>query len=424
MTKFQTRNHPLIGAIAWNPNRPAEWINDHIAMVYATSNAYLVVGDEGDIVINTGTDAQGAGIRKKFEALIGRPLIVAKLIFTQSHPDHIGGWQHFVGPQTEIIVQRTFSRICTERKLLGSFFFPRNARILAALLPPGGTHANWFSTPDPAPLTTFADTYDFTFSGRRYHLTTLSSGETIDSLAVWLPDGKTLFFGNWAGALYGALPHFYTARGDRDRSITQWLSDAQKLIALEPDLLITGHGQPVEGAEQIRADLQKLHDVVLHIHDHTVKGMNAQQDLATILQALDIPAHLQTKDGRGPAHWYARSVWEEYAGWFRHERTSELYPTAQSAVWADVVDLAGGATVLSDRASEYLAAGQAEKALHLIEMAVEAEPGNRAVREVELAVYEMLADGTEGRSFDLLGWLEGKIIETTAALDAIRGTAG
>ena len=65
----------------------------------------------------------------------------------------------------------------------------------------------------------------------------------------------------------------------------------------------------------------------------------------------------------------------------------------------------------------HLDAGDPEKALHFVEMAVSAEPDNAAAREAELATYEVLADRTGGKVFDELGWLEGKITQAKAALD-------
>lgn len=82
----------MVAMIHWDPARPAEWINDHIAMVHAISNVYLVAGEDGDIVINSGTEQQGATIREKFEDLLGRTLDIRKFVFTQNHTDHIGGW--------------------------------------------------------------------------------------------------------------------------------------------------------------------------------------------------------------------------------------------------------------------------------------------------------------------------------------------
>jgi len=419
MPKYSTRQHLVLPIVTWDEARPPEWINDHIAMVHATSNAYVVTGDDGDVVINTGTAAQGAAIRAKFEALIGRKLKVAKIVFTQSHPDHTGGWEAFADPGAALYGQRNFSQICAERHMLGEFFGPRNQRVLSAMMPPGTPSHNWFSTPDPAPLTTFADELEFTCSGRTFRLITMSSGETLDSLAVWLPADKAVFTGNWAGAVQRALPNFYTARGDRDRSIPTWLADCDKLLALEPELLITGHEQPVVGHAQIRADLGKVRDAVRYIHDHTVAGMTAGTDLPTIQQSLELPAALAPRDGRCEPHWIARSVWEEYTGWFRHERTSELYAMPPSAVWPEMVEMAGGAEQVAAKARAHLP-GEPVKALHLIEMAVGAAPDSRAVREVQLAVYEALLDATGGRAFDLIGWLEGQISDTQAALVAAK----
>jgi hypothetical protein len=84
-----------------------------------------------------------------------------------------------------------------------------------------------------------------------------------------------------------------------------------------------------------------------------------------------------------------------------------------------LAELAGGAPVLAERAGAHLHAGRPEEALHLIEIAVAAEPESRAVREAELAIYEELANRTEGKIFDELGWLEGRIIDTQDALARI-----
>jgi len=304
---------------------------------------------------------------------------------------------------------------------MGPFFGPRNARVLAALIPKGDTGQHWFTARDPEPLTTFADEHEFSVGGRRYRLLSIPSGETLDALAVFLPDEKTLFTGNWAGAIYGALPNFYTARGDRDRSVVSWLAELDKLMALGAELLITGHGEPIRGAERIRADFAKLGEAVRYIHDETVKGMNAQKDLPSLMAQIKLPAHLNMAAGRGPVRWYVRAVWEEYAGWFRHDSTTELYATQPRAVWAELAAMAGGANAIAARAAAHVSAGRPVEALHLLEVALAAEPENRLALQTELAAFEALADATEGKIFDELGWLEGRIIDTKDALAAING---
>jgi len=419
MTRYKTLDHPIMRLIGWDPLRPAEYINDHIAMVHATSNVYLVTGAEGDVLINSGTTPQGEGVRGKLEALLGRTLNVRKLIFTQSHPDHIGGWKAFSGPETKIYAQRAFHQLTAERRLLAPFFGARYANVIAAMLV--GMPRNLGSDlSDPENVITFGDSLEFTFGDRRFELISMPSGETLDSLAVWLPDENTVFTGNWAGAIYGALPNFYTARGDRQRSVPGWLRECDRLLAREPEVLITGHGEPVFGKERIRSDLMTVRDAVASIHDHTVEAMNAGVDVATIQATCRLPDGLVVQEGRCPPHWIARAVYEEYAGWFHQERTSELYPTPPSAIWAELLEDAGGIQKLLDRAQHHLSTGEIEKALHFVEMAVVVEPTSQAVRLLELAVLEELADRTEGKVFDMLGWLEGRIM---AAKDALQGPA-
>ena len=409
MTKFRTIDHPLIAMISWDPQRPAEWINNHIAMVHAISNAYVVTTDDGDVVINSGTEQQGARIREKFEELLGRRLDIGKLIFTQNHTDHIGGWRAFADPRTDIVAQKMTRQLVDERKMLTNFFTRRYANVIASLMSGANKQVG---TPEilPDALTTFDEELSFVQGGRHFVLKRLWAGETLDSIAVWLPEERTVFTGNWAGAIHGALPNFYTARGDRQRSVPGWLSQCREIVAQEPELLITGHEQPIEGKEQIRSDLMKVHDAVRYLHDETVKGMDAGVTLADMMQQIALPDHLVPRDGRCPAYWIVRAVYEEYAGWFRHERTSELYATPQNAIWPDVVAAMGGAEQVALKAKDELGSGDPEKALHFIEMAVSVAPSNRFVREIELAVLETLADGTEGRIFDLLGWLEGRIL--------------
>ncbi len=48
--------------------------------------------------------------------------------------------------------------------------------------------------------------------------------------------------------------------------------------------------------------------------------------------------------------WIVRSIWEEHVGWFRYESTTELYDVPPSAVWPDIVELAGGTATLLERA--------------------------------------------------------------------------
>ncbi|OAN56266.1 alkyl sulfatase dimerization domain-containing protein [Sphingobium sp. TCM1] len=412
MPRYSSADHPLIQAVAWEPEKPAERVNDHILYSRGTSNAHLVTTTAGDIVINSGMSYQGPRHRERFEQLLGRPLDVRTIILTQSHPDHLGGWADFADDRTETIVTRLFPDIQRERAMLNPFFGPRGARIVGNLMPDPRHLSAWKPEANVAAFeaaTRFVDSHAFTQGDTRVQLYATPSGETIDALIVWLPDHRTAFTGNFLGALYGALPHFYTPRGDRDRSIPQFLRDVQKLIDLQPALLITGHGAPIEGADRIAGDLTRLRDAVRFLHDNTVEGMNAGKSLYQLMQAIRLPPELKTAPGRGPERWYVRAIWEEYTGWFRQESTTELYGVAPAAIWPELAAMAGGADMLVAAAQAHLAAGRPVEALHMLDVAQAADPSHVRARRIEIAALEALIAASGGESHDELTWLEWKI---------------
>ena len=415
MIRYASTGHRLVKSIEWDPAKPAERVNDWLLMSRGCSNSYVVLSDAGDVVINTGAPNETSH-RERFEAVLGRPLAVVKIIFTQDHFDHIGGWPWFADDGAEMIAQAEFPRLWRERAMLGQFWAPRGQAVLHALMPPPGQAPRNRSPDMPEPLTLFQDTHAFEVGGRRFELYAAPSGETQDSLMVWLPQEKAVFTGNWMGALYGALPHLYTLRGDRERSIVRFIADLERLIAFEPELLVTGHDEPIEGAARIRADMTKLLEAVRFIHDETVKGMNAQKDLWTLMREIRLPEHLDMASGRGPVSWYVRAVWEEYAGWFRQESTTELYGVPPRSIWRELATMAGGAEALAERASRRLAEGAPVEALHFLEIALEADPANRAARKAEVAALEKLIEMSGGRNFDELGWLETQARKARAAL--------
>lgn len=417
-SNYKSADHPLMKAIEWDPAAPAQRIGDFMLMSRGCSNSYVIASDAGDVVINTGAPAE-TGHRQRFEAVLGRPLKMAKIVFTQNHFDHIGGWRNFADPGVEMIAQAELPRLCRERTMLAPFFNPRSRAVLHAMLPPASDRPPAFRGEKlPEPLTLFDKHHGFEVGGRQFELYSAPSGETLDSLMVWLPAERVLFTGNWMGALYGALPHFYTLRGDRDRSVVRFMADLQRLIDLDPDLLVTGHEQPIAGEARIRVDMAKLMAAVRHIHDETVRGMAENKDLWTLMREIQLPEHLVMAAGRGPVSWYVRSVFEEYTGWFRQESTTELYGVPASTIWPDLARLAGGPEKLTAKARERLEADAPLEAIHYVEIALAADPGNSAAREVEIAAHEKLLERTGGRTFDEVGWLEGKIANARAGLAA------
>lgn len=98
-------------------------------------------------------------------------------------------------------------------------------------------------------------------------------------------------------------------------SVTRFLEDIDVLLSLRPELLITGHDEPIRGEDHIAVELGRIRDAVRYIHDETVKGMNEHRDLWQLMREIKLPPDLATVPGRGPVSWYVRAVWEQYTGW-------------------------------------------------------------------------------------------------------------
>ena len=145
--------------------------------------------------------------------------------------------------------------------------------------------------------------------------------------------------------------------------------------------------------------------------------MAAGRDLPSLMAEIQLPPRAsQAAPGRGPVHSYVRGVWEEYSGWFRHESTTELYPTPARAIWPDLVQLAGGPDALAERAGGHAAAGRPLHALHLCEIALCTHPRHEPTRRVQIDSLQQLVRANGGRCYDELAWLEGELALARAAL--------
>jgi alkyl sulfatase BDS1-like metallo-beta-lactamase superfamily hydrolase len=413
--------HRMTRETRWVPEEAAEHVTPTILRSQSNSNSYLVVTPGGDVAVNTGTVFQAERHRERFEELLGRPLDVKAMVFTQSHPDHSGGWLAFGGdrPGVETIAHSEFPEGQDYRLRLIEFFWPRSQKIVGRKnkFNRPEVRASYSGAVDPVLSTVFEDSHSFVVGGETFELYSAPGGETLDGLVVWIPGSRTAFIGNLIGALPGQLPHLSTIRGDKPRSALRFISSVQRVIDLEPALLLSGHADAIEGTDAVRAYLTRARDATQYIHDETVRGMNAGKDLWTLMDEIELPPELAPPVGRGPVSWYVRAVWEEYAGWFRHESTTELYAVPPRAIWAELGELAGGPDVLAERAAAHVTAGRPLHALHFTDIALSIDPEHAPSREAKLNALRQLLEETGGDYFDVLAWLESEMLEAGASID-------
>ena len=386
-------------------------LGDGIFMSRGISNSYLVTTNDGDVLINTGMYKEAEEIKRRFGEVSSNPIRV--IVFTQGHADHVGGWSQFDAPGIETIAHANHADVREYWRRLQPYYTGRSGKLWSRdviNVDPS------YQPPEPVVATTFLDSHTFTLGGRRFELYSTPGGETTDSLVAWLPEDRTLFTGNLMGPLFGHVPNLYTVRGDKYRSAIAYIHALDRVLGLEPEVLITGHGDPVRGAEEVERRVRQVRDATEYLRDRTIEGMNAGVNLWTLMGQITLPPELDIPQGHGKVPWIVRAIWEEHSGWFRYESTTELYDVPPSAMWAELTELAGGTDVLTERARAHLDARRPLHALHFTDMVLAQEPRSRDALQVKVAALEQLLSTSGRENFSEVRWLEAEIRETQEAL--------
>ena len=205
--------------------------------------------------------------------------------------------------------------------------------------------------------------------GRRLELIAVPGGETTDSLVVWLPDERICLCGNTFGPIFGHIPNLVTIRGDRYRDALTAIASVERVRELQPELLVTGHFDPIAGADLIDAELTRLRDAIA-VHPRPDRRRDERRQGRPDADARDHPA-------RGHTRWakaMARSPGtcgpsgRTTPGWFHHRSTTELYPVGFDERRPPTWSSWPAPTRSSIARAHHLAAGRPLHAIHLAEL--------------------------------------------------------
>lgn len=394
-------------------------LHDIVYQARGVGNTQVVATDAGHVVFDTGLATQAAKQRRLLgEALPPGP--VTHVVLSHSHQDHAGGTQFWQEDETEVVAHREYPEEQRYLKELENYFWHRN-RTLFPFMPESPPKSGPFAYGSVVPtrLVDTAEPYRFEQGGVEFVVLGTPGAEGADNVCLWLPQHRILFSGDFFGPNFPQFPNVFTMRGEKIRKPIEYIASLERLIELEPRMIVPSHQDPVTGAAQIRADLVKMRDAVRYVHDATVAGMNAGKTVHELMAEIALPPELALSQIHGRVSWAVKSIWEYYATWFHFDTTTELYPVPASAVHAELAELAGVAPLI-ERAGRHIAAGEPVQALHLLEIALAKEPQNRAGLETRLSALGTLladAEATFQNSYEM-DWLRYRIRATNETLDA------
>lgn len=413
MNDTQEAAPPLANLVrAGDAQTEAVAITDFVFMANDISNAYLITTSDGDVMVNTGfVDNAERNVALLKPHRTG-PL--RYIILTQSHADHFGGVPDFKEAGTKVVGGPGYSEARDDMMGLQAYFGPRSAKLWASTLKTD-------KTPKPQPHVEpdifVEERLTLEVGNRSFELIHTPEGETEDSITVWMPREKIAFTGNLFGPVWHSMPFLCTLRGDKPRSVRTYLKSLAKVRDLGAELIITGHGEPIRGADKIRADLDRMDAAVSWVRDYTLEGMKAGKDVHTLMREVALPDNIRIGEFHGKVNWAVKTIWEEYSGWFHYQDgTTELYGVPRSSVNADLAELAGGAGVLATRARTHLDAARPLEALHLLDVALGAEPANADALAVKKAALENLLAASGGSNLSETMWLRSEIADAEQRL--------
>ena len=368
--------------------------NVYMAFGYAASNVYMIIGDDGLIIVDTSeTTTAATNILAEFRKITDLP--VKTIILTHSHRDHVSGASVFAeGGDPEILASTKYSddslfvasdhpqpvkamQVRTKRQFGIGLSYPDE--IVGIGVGPGDRPLKGMGAGSLPPTRRIGEEGEnLSVHGIDLQLV-MAPGETPDHMVVWYADKKVLISGD---NFYRSFPNLYAIRGTAYRDFDAWADTMEQLMAFNPDVLAPGHTKPVFGAENIQSVLTDYRDAIRHVVDETRNGMDAGLTIDELAHKVKLPEHLAEKphlrEYYGRVDYAVRAYFVGTMGWFDGNPTT-LSPLAPNDEAKRMIRLAGGVSAVLTEITNAKKSGEYQWALQLVdrlinagEMAIEA----------------------------------------------------
>ena len=217
------------------------------------------------------------------------------------------------------------------------------------------------------PTETFEDSMTVVEGSRPVEATWVPS-EVDDSIALWFPEDGLLYGG--AATPGDTIPNIGTPLRTQ-RFTIRWADSLDRMLALEPQVLVTEFGPVIDDPAAIRERLGKTAEALRWLRDQVVDRMNRGMNEREILADMAYPAELFSQQWMLPTYgcpdYIVRDLYREENGWWDRNPTT-LHPAAPDEAAAAVLSAISDPQAVLDRARELAEAGETQLALHVIDV--------------------------------------------------------
>jgi alkyl sulfatase BDS1-like metallo-beta-lactamase superfamily hydrolase len=381
------------------------------AFLRTLANVITIDTDEGLLLVDTGSEFIAASMHKTIRTWTQRPLHTA--VYTHGHIDHVFGVPVFEAEAAErgwiaptvIAHEHLPARFDRYIETAGYNGVINRRQFRLANL-------DWPTT-YRYPDVTYHDHHHVSLGGESFELHH-DKGETDDATWVWAPARRVACVGDlfvWSTPNCGNPQKV-------QRYPKEWAQALRKIAALEPEVLLPGHGVPIIGADRVR---QALDDTVEYLEDILLQAltlMNAGARLDELIHEVRPPAHLADRPYLQPVYdepeFIVHNIWRLYGGWY-DGNPANLKPAREAQLAMEIADLCGGAHRLASRAEERAAEGELRVAGHLAELAALAAPDDPAIHATRAAVFgRRAAEERSTMAKGVFAWAEHESLARTA----------
>lgn len=341
-----------------------------VHMLQLFANTCIVDTGDGVVLFDVGLELNGPRIVEEVRAITDEP--VRYIIYGHGHADHAFGTPAILmdaearGHPRPLIIANENVRKRFDRYQRMLPYHEHINRIQFGI--PEGLQA--FSRTFVYPDETYRDEMNLTCGGVTFELRH-ARGETDDATWVWIPGLETALVSDlWVWSCPNIGNPFKVQRYTRE-----WAEALEQIASYSPRLMLPGHGAAISGKAEVADACSTVARALRFLDDQVVTMLNQGKWQEEILHSFEWPPEFAESPYLAPIYGHpyfiVQGLLRQYHGWF-DGNASQVFPSRSSEVAAEVLKLSGGPEAVLERARKLERRGEAQLALHLVDLVLDA----------------------------------------------------